>query len=61
MFYIQQLTWEPARPERVLTGNEHGELPVDDPPPVEHPSERYSAWKSSAIFDLQPFSSPGGR
>jgi hypothetical protein len=44
-----------------LRGNEQGELPVDDPPPADHPSERYSAWAPTAIFELQPFSSPYSR
>ena len=44
-----------------LRGNEQGELPVDDPPPADHPSERYSAWAPTAIFELQPFSSPNSR
>ena len=38
-----------------LRGHEHGELPVDDPPPVEHPSEQYPSWRATAIFDLGPF------
>ena len=44
-----------------LRGHEQGDLPVDDPPPAEHPSERYSAWKPTAIFELVPFSSPYSR
>ena len=38
-----------------VRGNEHGDLPVDDPPPVDHPSEQYSAWRATAIFNLAPF------
>jgi hypothetical protein len=51
------------RPTRagLMRGNEHGELPVDDPPPADHPSENYSAWKASAIFEFVPFSAPGSR
>jgi hypothetical protein len=44
-----------------VRGNEHGELPVDDPPPADHPSESYSAWKASAIYEFVPFSSPSSR
>jgi hypothetical protein len=44
-----------------LGGNEQGELPVDDPPPAEHPAERYSAWKATSIFEFQPFSAPPSR
>jgi hypothetical protein len=44
-----------------MRGNEHGDLPVDDPPPAEHPSENYAAWKATAIFELLPFSSPPSR
>jgi hypothetical protein len=44
-----------------LSGNEQGELPVDDPPPADHPSERYSAWKATSIFEFQPFSAPPSR
>ena len=42
-------------------GNEHGDLPVNDPPPVDHPSEQYKAWSATAIFSLTPFSAPPGR
>jgi hypothetical protein len=41
-----------------LRGHEQGDLPVDDPPPAEHPSEQYLAWRPSAIYNLSPFSSP---
>jgi hypothetical protein len=41
--------------------NEHGDRPVDDPPPADHPSENYSAWRASAIYEFVPFSSPGSR
>jgi len=44
-----------------LRGHEYGDLPVDDPPPAEHPSEQYSAWRATAIFNLAPFSAPPGR
>jgi hypothetical protein len=44
-----------------LQGNEHGDLPVDDAPPAEHPSEQYAAWRASAIFTMAPFSAPAGR
>jgi hypothetical protein len=63
MLPIQQLTrdvrsdWTPA----TYRGTEHGDLPVDDPPPADHPSERYSAWSATSIFSFVPFSSPGAR
>ena len=44
-----------------LRGNEHGDLPVDDPPPADHPSESYAAWRASAIFEFVPFSAPGNQ
>lgn len=44
-----------------LRGQDHGEMPVDDPAPADHPSEQYSAWRASAIYSLTPFSSPPGR
>lgn len=42
-------------------GHDHGDLPVDDPPPMDHPAEQYSSWRATAIFNLAPFSSPPGR
>lgn len=58
--------WMPNMFERQTTpttyrGNEQGDLPVNDPPPIEHPSEQYSAWRATAIFSLTPFSAPPGR
>ncbi|HEX6637495.1 MAG TPA: hypothetical protein VF033_07545 [Steroidobacteraceae bacterium] len=44
-----------------LHGNEHGDLPVDDSPPAERPSEQYAAWRATAIFTMAPFSAPPGR
>jgi len=44
-----------------MRGHEQDEFPVDDPPQADHPSERYSAWAPTAIFELQPFSSPNSR
>jgi hypothetical protein len=44
-----------------MHGNEHGDLPVDDPPPADHPSEQYAAWRATAIYNLGPFSAPTGR
>jgi hypothetical protein len=44
-----------------LYGNEHGDLPVDDPPPADHPSEQYQAWRATAIYTLSPFSAPNAR
>ena len=44
-----------------LRGHESGDLPVDDPPPADHPSEQYSSWRATAIYTLQPFSAPPGR
>jgi hypothetical protein len=63
MLQIQQVTREPRNIDsgRVYHGNEHGDLPVDDPPPADHPSERYSAWSATSIFNFVPFSSPSGR
>jgi hypothetical protein len=64
MSQIQQLKVEKPLPPvgRAVHGNEHGELPVDDPPPVDHPSEHYAAWRASAIFNgFVPFSSPIGK
>jgi hypothetical protein len=61
MLQNQQLTrdsradWRPG----TYRGTENGDLPVDDPPPAEHPSERYSAWSATSIFGFVPFSSPG--
>jgi hypothetical protein len=51
----------PADARLIYRGTEHGDLPVDDPPPADHPSERYSAWSATSIFNFVPFSSPGGR
>jgi hypothetical protein len=63
MLQIQQVTREPRNLDSgpVYSGNEHGDLPVDDPPPADHPSERYSAWSATSIFTFVPFSSPSGR
>ena len=63
MLQIQHVTREPRTIDggRVYRGNEHGDLPVDDPPPADHPSERYSAWSATSIFNFVPFSSPSGR
>lgn len=60
---IQQLTRELPLSQggRLYRGNEHGDLPVDDPPPADHPSEHYEAWRPTSIFSFVPFSSPGGR
>jgi hypothetical protein len=44
-----------------LQGSEHGDLPVDDLPPPDHPSEQYAAWRATAIFTMAPFSAPAGR
>ena len=44
-----------------LLGNEHGEMPVDDPAPMDHPAEQYESWRATAIFSLSPFSAPPGR
>lgn len=44
-----------------LRGHEQGDLPVDDPPPADHPAEQYASWRASAIFTLTPFSAPPGR
>lgn len=44
-----------------LRGHDNGDLPVDDPPPSDHPTEQYSSWRATAIFSLSPFSSPPGR
>lgn len=44
-----------------LRGHEQGDLPVNDPPPAEHPAEQYAAWRASAIYTLSPFSAPPGR
>jgi hypothetical protein len=59
---IQQLRKDlrPSGPRMVHRGNEHGDLPVDDPPPADHPSERYSAWSATSIFNFVPFSAPSG-
>jgi hypothetical protein len=64
MSQIQQLRIEKPHPPggQMMHGNEHGELPVDDPPPIDHPSERYAAWSPSAVFShFVPFSSPIGK
>jgi hypothetical protein len=61
MYLIQPVTFEPDRMAPTLRGHEHGDLPVDDPPPKDHPGERYAAWNSTAIFTLAPFSAPPGR
>jgi hypothetical protein len=60
---IQQVTRDrqPIPGGPVYSGNEHGELPVDDPPPADHPSERYAAWSATSIFNFVPFSAPPGR
>lgn len=57
-FTDELLPFAGSRPYRA---NEHGDLPVDDPPPAEFPSERYSAWSATSIFNFVPFSSPAGR
>ncbi len=46
---------------QTLRGHEYGDLPVDDPPPADRPSEQYEAWRATAIFSLSPFSAPPGR
>jgi hypothetical protein len=53
---IQQLASDnpPAARPYGLRGHEHGDLPVDDPPPSDRPSESYSAWRASAIYDFGP-------
>jgi hypothetical protein len=62
MSQIQQLRKErrPSNTRMVHRGNEHGDLPVDDPPPADHPSEHYSAWRPTSIFNFVPFSAPSG-
>jgi hypothetical protein len=49
---IQQLASDnpPAARPYGLRGHEHGDLPVDDPPPSDRPSESYSARKDGAFF-----------
>jgi hypothetical protein len=42
----------------MLRGHEHGDLPVEDPPPADHPSEQYAAWRATAIYNLGPFVAP---
>lgn len=63
MQQIQELTDEARRGQggRLYRGNEHGDLPVDDPPPADHPAEHYDAWRPTSIFSFVPFSSPAGR
>lgn len=39
-------------------GPEQSDLRSEDPPPMDRPSENYSAWGATAIFNLAPFSSP---
>jgi hypothetical protein len=51
----------PISGSQLYRANEHGDLPVDDPPPAEFPSERYAAWSATSIFNFVPFSSPAGR
>lgn len=44
-----------------VNDHEPGDLSMDDVPPAERPSEQYSAWRATAIYNLAPFSAPPGR
>lgn len=63
MLQAQQVTRDSRALDsgRVYRGNEPADLPGDDRPPADHPSERYSAWSATSIFTFVPFSSPSGR
>lgn len=58
--FFANLAWLEGKSSPTLRGHEHGDLPVDDPPPAEHPAEQYSSWRATAIFHLAPFSAPPG-
>jgi hypothetical protein len=58
MFLTNQSPLESKRAPTAWRGQEHGDLPVDDPPPADHPSEQYVAWRPTAIYNLAPFSAP---
>ena len=60
MFFAPNLMLDGKTSPTSLRGNEHGEMPVDDLPPADHPSETYSSWSPTAIFSLAPFGSRPG-
>jgi hypothetical protein len=41
-------------------GYEQGDLPLDDSPPADSPSESYASWRPTAIFSLAPFGTRPG-
>jgi hypothetical protein len=57
MFLTNQAPVDGKSTPTALRGHEHGDLPIDDPPPAEHPSEQYVSWRATAIFNLTPFTS----
>ena len=61
MFNVLNTSLERKTSPTALRGHEHGDLPVDDLPPSDHPSEQYQAWRATAIYNLAPFSAPGIR
>ena len=58
MFFSPPVMFESRMAPTSLRGAEHGDLPIDDPPPMEHPSESYSSWRPTSIFSLAPFTAP---
>ena len=60
MFFAPNVTPVSKSYPTSLRGNEHGDLPVDDPPPADSPSETYASWSPTAIFSLAPFGTRPG-
>jgi hypothetical protein len=58
MYFNPHVVLDGKSSPTTLRGHEHGDLPVDDPPPVDHPAESYASWRPTAIFDLGPFAAP---
>jgi hypothetical protein len=58
MFFTPRVVVDGKSNPTSLCGHEQGDLPVDDPPPAEYPSESYASWRPSAIFNLGPFTAP---
>ena len=57
MFFSKSTMQESrTQPTPALRGHDHSDLPVDDPPPAEHPAEQYQSWRATAIYHLAPFS-----
>ena len=60
MFFAPNVMPESKTGPTSLRGHEYGDLPVDDPSPVDSPSENYASWRPTAIYSLAPFGTRPG-